>query len=112
MDWGFSWLLAFIDSFWSVIVQVVMWFVDGIGYIIKFTCYNVLEGFYTILLSMIQAIDISTIMTNLTMSWGLLPGALGYLLVAVNIPQGLGIIGAAYLIRLGLNLIPSVFTRI
>jgi uncharacterized membrane protein YeiH len=49
---------------------------------------------------------------NYAATWSHLPTQLIWLINAVGLPQCFAILGAAYLIRLTLNLIPSVFTRV
>ncbi len=110
--WGFDWLLSFVNTFWSTIVQVVQWFVNGILYALEYCVYFVLDGVFTSILAVISLIDVSTLITSSAVAWGLIPTQLAYFVNAVNIPQGIAIIAAGYGIRMGLNLIPSWITRV
>lgn len=112
MSWGFSWLLNFVNSFTQILHDCCVWCIDGVVYAFKYTIWFVLEGIYTVIIGLISAVDVSALITQASVSWGLLPGALGYLLLLVGVPQGIAIIGSAYLIRMGLNLIPGAITRI
>ncbi len=88
------------------------WVATVLNYIISGFLYTVLSGIFTIITSLINAIDLSTVITTSFANWGLLPTQLVYLINALGIPQGLAMVTYAYIIRLGLNLIPAVFTRV
>lgn len=112
MNWGFSWLLDFVNSFTQILYDTCVWCMDGIIYAFKQAVFFILDGVLTMVAGLISVIDVSALTTNMAMSWGLLPPAMGYMLLAIAIPQGLAIIGTAMIIRMGLNLIPAALTRI
>ena len=88
------------------------WVATVLNYIISGFLYTVLSGIFTIITALVDAIDMSTVITTSFANWGLLPSQLVYLINALGIPQGLAMVTYAYIIRLGLNLIPAVFTRV
>lgn len=112
MDWGFSWLLSFVNQFWDVIVQVVTWLVHGILYTIKAGLWFAFDGLLTAFSTIINAISLGNLATSLAGSWGLLPGQVLFLLNACHISDGLSLIAVAIAVRMALNLIPAAFTRI
>lgn len=74
--------------------------------------YLIVEGFLTIVETMVSAIDVSSIITDSLTQWNVLPGPMLYLINAIGIPPALAIVGYAYGIRFLLNLIPASLTRI
>jgi hypothetical protein len=35
MTWGFSWLLSFVNAFWTVFIDLIKWTIDGGLYVLK-----------------------------------------------------------------------------
>lgn len=112
MQWGFDWLLSFINQFWGVIVQVVQWVIAGIVYAIQAALYIVWDGLLTCMSALIAAVNLGNLATQAAASWGLLPPQVCYLLAQSGIANGLGMIGTGIAVRMTLNLIPSWITRI
>jgi hypothetical protein len=110
--WGFDWLLTFVNAFWTTVVTVITWLVNGILYALEYCVYFVLDGVFTSIVAFINLIDVSALITDAAVAWGLIPTQLAYFIIAVNIPQGIAIIVVGYGIRMSLNLIPSWITRI
>lgn len=102
----------FFDAFWTTLQALFSWMLDGGLLVIKAALYAPFDGFLTIISAFIHAIDFSSIMIVTVIDWASLPPQLIYLINAVGFPQGISIILAALVIRLTLNLIPSVFTRV
>lgn len=91
---GIEWLLnGLVDLFWGVL-------------------YVVVDGLLTVVSGFVSLIDLSTVITNISSSWGLLPPQIVWIITHTGLAQCLGIIGYAYLTRMLLNLIPSTFTRV
>jgi len=105
-------IIQFLNSFASLIGSFFTWLADTLVSIIWGALYLIYDGFLTLIVAIVSAIDLSTLVTQTMASWGLLPDQLVYLINQVGVPQGLAILGYAYLIRMGLNLIPSVITRV
>lgn len=110
--WGFDWLLSFVNKFWIAIKDTVVWLVDGIVYACKLFLYGVADGFFTLITGLIQAIDCSALVTAMAADYSLLPTQLVWLINAICLSQGLSVIVIGIMIRMSLNLIPAVFTRI
>jgi len=91
---GLQWLMSgFVDLIWGVL-------------------YIVISGLLTVVSGFVSLIDLSTIITSLSSSWGLLPTQICWVIAHSGLSQCLAIIGYAYLIRMTLNLIPGAFTRV
>jgi hypothetical protein len=112
MVWGFTWLLNFVNNFWSVLKNVGTWLIDGGIYAVKMALYGIVDGLLTVVTAIVAAINVSTLVSNMSADYGLLPPALVYVLNAICLPQGLSIIVAAIGIRMAINLIPAALTRI
>lgn len=105
-------LISFVNSFVEILKSAFLWVADALVSIIWGILYIIFDGFLTLIAGIIGAIDISTLVSQASVSWGLLPGPLVYLINQTGIPQGLAILGYSYVIRFTLNLIPSSITRI
>jgi F0F1-type ATP synthase membrane subunit c/vacuolar-type H+-ATPase subunit K len=112
MQWGFDWLLSFVNGFWGYIVQVVQWLVQGIIYAIETGLYFAWDGLLTCMSALISGLNLGNLATQTAAGWGLLPPQLAYLICQSGIANGLGMIGTGVAIRMTLNLIPSWLTRI
>ena len=112
MTWGFDWLLSFVDGFWSVIVSVVQWLVQGIIYAVETGLYFAWDGVLTVISGLVSGVNLGNLATETAQAWGLLPPQLAYLISATGIGNGLGMIGTGIGIRMLLNLIPAAFTRL
>jgi hypothetical protein len=88
------------------------WLIDGIVTILWGVLYVVVDGLLSVVTALVSLIDISTLITNLTTSWGLLPSSVSWIIGQAGLAQALTIIGYAYIIRMTLNLIPATFTRL
>lgn len=91
---GLQWLMSgFVDLLWGVL-------------------YIVVSGLLTVVSGFVSLIDLSTIITSLSSSWGLLPTQINWIIANSGLAQCLAIIGYAYLARMLINLIPATFTRV
>ena len=108
--------LSFISNFFNdignIFTSFFTWLAKAIVAIVSGVLYVVLDGFFTVCLGVVSAIDLSTLITGQFAQWGLLPEQLIYLINITGIPQGLAMVGYAYGIRMLLNLIPSAITRV
>lgn len=105
-------LLAFFAGFFGYVVDILIWLVDGVKWALGSFLYVLLEGVYAVLLAVVTSLDFTTLIANVTGLWSALPAPFGYIIYNIGITQGCTIIGYALLIRLGLNLIPGIFTRV
>jgi len=88
------------------------WVLDSIVTVLWSVLYFIYDGFLTMLTAVVAAIDVSTLITDMAAQWGLLPDVMVFLVNQCGLPQMIAIIVYAYGIRMALNLIPSVVTRI
>ena len=112
MDWGFSWLLNFVDGFFSAIIDILRWCVDGCVWALKSGLYWIFDGLLTTVLAMITSLDFTSYLMDVTGLWSVLPSQVSYLISQTGFTQGLSMISYALTLRLMLNLIPGVFTRV
>lgn len=104
-------IIDFCINFFDMIIDVFKWALDGILYILSEIGYLFLDFVFSVIESIVNALDLSSV-TNLFGNWNVLPDQLIYILSQLNVTVLLGMLGAACLIRLTLNLIPGAFTRI
>jgi len=109
---GFGVIINWLSSFWHWIETGFKWVLDGFITLLQFVVFTILDGLFLVVETALAAVDLSSILFNYAATWSNLPQQLIWLINAVGLPQCFAILGAAYLIRLTLNLIPSVFTRV
>jgi len=109
---GFGVIIDWLSSFWHWIETAIKWILDGFILLLQFVVFTILDGLLTVVETAFAAIDLSSVVFNYAAAWSSMPTQLVWLINAVGLPQCFGILGAAYMIRLTLNLIPSVFTRV
>lgn len=109
---GFQTLFNWLASFWQWVETGFKWVLDGFILLLQFVVFTILDGLFLVVETTLSAVDLSSILFNYAATWSSLPTQLIWLINAVGLPQCFTILGAAYLIRLTLNLIPSVFTRV
>lgn len=109
---GFGVIIDWLSAFWNWVETGFKWILDGFILLVQFVAFTILDGLFLVVETALAAIDLSSVLFNYAATWSSLPAQLIWLINAVGLPQCLAILGAAYLIRLTLNLIPSVFTRV
>lgn len=108
----FDAVMSFLNQVVTILYEVFTWVLNAIVWIFTKIIYFTLDGFFSVVIAFVNGLDLSGVMPYVQSSWGMLPAQIIWLGNAVGIPQGLGILGAAYLIRMSLNLIPAAVTRI
>ncbi len=108
----FQTVVNWLTNFFAWVEQAFLWVLDGLAVILQFVAFTILDGLFLVVESIIAAIDLSAVVFNYAAAWSHLPDQLIWLINALGLPQCFTILGSAYLIRLLLNLIPSVFTRV
>lgn len=108
----FGVLLNWLSSVWHWIETGFKWILDGFILLVQFVFFTIFDGLLIVIETALAAIDLSSVIFNYAATWSHLPDQLIWLINAVGLPQCFAILGAAYLVRLTLNLIPSVFTRV
>ena len=109
---GFGVIIDWLRTFWNWVVTGFTWILDGFILLLQFVAYTLLDGLLLVVEGTLSAIDLSSVIFNYAATWSNLPTQLVWLINAVGLPQCFTILGAVYLIRLTLNLIPSVFPRV
>jgi len=109
---GFGVIIGWLRTFWEWVETGFTWILDGFIELLQFVVFTILDGLLSVVETALAAVDLSSVLFNYAAAWSHLPTQLIWLINAVGLPQCLTILGAAYLIRLTLNLIPSVFTRV
>lgn len=108
----FSPIMAFLNGVWHYVESIVTWIFNAILVVLWGALYVIIDGFLTMISAIISALDVSTLLVNMSVSWGGLSPQVAWLINQSGIPTGMTFIGLAYLIRMTLNLIPGAFTRI
>ncbi|MBU0730205.1 MAG: DUF2523 domain-containing protein [Proteobacteria bacterium] len=105
-------IINFINSFfsglWNIVKQGTFILLDSISTIF----YMLFDGFLFVVTNLISTLDLSALAFNTYAEWANLPPQSIYLINQLALPQCAAIIGAAMLIRMILNLIPAVITRV
>ncbi|MDD2466672.1 MAG: hypothetical protein PHI97_21955 [Desulfobulbus sp.] len=109
---GFGVIINWLATFWGWVQTGFTWILDGVVLLLQFVVFTLLDGLFLVVETVLGAIDLSSMVFNYAAAWSDLPPQLVWLINAVGLPQGFTILGASYLVRLTLNLIPSVFTRV
>lgn len=109
---GFGVIIDWLRSFWEWVETGFTWILDGCVTLLQFVVFTIFDGLLSVVETTIGAINLSSVAFNYAAAWSNLPTQLIWLINAVGLPQCFALLGAAYLIRLTLNLIPSVFTRV
>ena len=109
---GFGVIIGWLRTVWNWVETGFTWILDGFIELLQFVVFTILDGLLSVVETALAAFDLSSVLFNYAAAWSHLPTQLIWLINAVGLPQCMAILGAAYLIRLTLNLIPSVFTRV
>lgn len=112
MDWGFGWLLEYVNKFWETFVSILEWLGDGIIWATKASVFSMFDGLLTCISAYTSSLDFGSFLANLSGLWSLLPPNAVYVIGQCGFAQGLALISQAIIIRMALNLIPAAFTRI
>ena len=105
-------VITWLWNFWEIVQTGFKWILDGFILLVQFVFFTIFDGLLTVIETALAAVDLSSMLFSYAAAWSHLPTQLIWLINAVGLPQCFTILGAAYLIRLTLNLIPSVFTRV
>ena len=109
---GFAVIIDWLSTLWGFVEKGFTWILDGFILLIQFVAFTVLDGLFSVVESFLGALDFSALVFNYAGTWSSLPPQLIWLINAVGLPQCFALLGVAYALRLGLNLIPAVFTRV
>jgi hypothetical protein len=105
-------LVNFVIDFFRLLKGLFSWMLDGFLFVFKTTFYQIYDGFLTVITAFVSSLDLGQLAFNSVATWGQLPPQMLYLINAVGFPQGLTLVAYAIIIRMLLNLIPSILTRL
>lgn len=103
--------INFLSEFWDSFSSFMSWVLDGFVVVLKSVFYFIFDGLLTLLSSVISSLDVSYLLSSVTLSWAGLPDNLIYCINAVGFPACLALVSSAIIIRKTLDLIPAAFTR-
>lgn len=109
---GFATIINWLRTFWGWVETGFTWILDGLILLVQFVFFTIFDGILSVVEAFIAAINLSSVAVNYAAGWSHLPTQLIWLINATGLPQCVALLGAAYLIRLLLNLIPSWATRV
>lgn len=109
---AFAVIIDWLATVWGFVEKGFKWILDGFILLLQFVAYTILDGLFLVVETALAAIDVSAIVFNYAASWSALPTQLIWLINAAGLPQCFAILGAAYIIRLTLNVIPASLTRV
>ncbi|WP_305732882.1 DUF2523 family protein [Trichlorobacter ammonificans] len=105
-------IVQWLSTVWNTLKTALSWLLDGFLYVLKAAFFFVFDGLLTAVVSIVGALDVGSLITNLAGAWTGLPPALIWVINATGIPTGLSMVFYALVVRMILNLIPAAFTRI
>ncbi|WP_319548099.1 DUF2523 family protein [Desulfogranum marinum] len=105
-------LHTWLSGFWEAIYTGFSWIMDGLLLALEFVFFSIVDGFFTVVETFFATLDLSAVAFNYAAQWSSLPDQVVWLISGVGLPQCLTMLGGAYALRLVLNLIPSVLTRV
>jgi hypothetical protein len=105
-------ILGWLNSCFSWLYTLFGWMLDGLLEVLNFFLYTFVDGILTIVLTFINSLNFASLLFNMATYWGLMPSQGLYLVDQLGITTGLSMLGVAYTIRVMLNFVPSIFTRI
>lgn len=105
-------IINFFKQIPGLLWDVFTWLLDSIGSALSWMLYTIYDGVLIVIYSFAAAIDFSAVMFNTAAQYSSMPSQLIWLINQVGLPQGLTYIAGALIIRLLLNLLPAVVTRV
>lgn len=103
-----DWILAFFDA----IRTIATWLMDAVVYVLLNIPFAIYKLVLAVIHGIVSVLSVGSLVTNVSVGWGLLPSQLGYLIGATGLDVGLSMLALAYGIRFLLNLIPGAVTRV
>ena len=107
-----QWLLDWISNLLPSVPPIVDKSLKGLAAMLIFVFVTIAKGLFTIVSAFVGLIDLGPMMVNSSVAWASLDPNIAYMLNQTGVPQGLTMLGMAYIIRLTLNLIPASLTRV
>lgn len=107
-----SGILEFCNSFVSMIYALGKWCLDGGLEVFKMGLYWLFDGFYSVVSGVLASLNFGNLLVSLTSGFDLLPSQVVYVIDQCGIGSCITMICSAILIRVCLNIIPSIITRV
>lgn len=112
IDAVLNWLFDFVNSFWDLLWWALYGTLKGLLNLLGFLVSTVFSGLLSIVYTLVSTLDLGSMAVDAAATWGGLDPNIAYMVKGCGIPQGLTMLGAAYGIRIILNLIPASLTRV
>lgn len=109
---GFAVLFQWLGTFWDWVQTGFTWILDGVVLVLQFIVFTILDGVLSVIEVLFAGVNLSSVIFNYASAWAGLPPLLIWLITESGLPVCFAMLGAAYLIRLTLNLVPSWATRV
>lgn len=103
-----SWLGSVFPWLLDSLGTLLEWVLDAVWYLIKAIPYLLCDGIFTAILTVTNALDLSTVAVQFAAGYGLIPSQAAYFMCMIGFPQFASMIAAAYVVRFILNLKPTV----
>ena len=105
-------ITSWLSSFWDLVKEGASWCLDGIILVLQFGLYCIFDGLLIVIESFFSTLDLSSVAFTYAAEWSNLSPQTIWLVNELALPQGVSLLVAALVVRLILNLIPGVFTRV
>jgi hypothetical protein len=105
-------LFDLFTNLFDFIKTALGWVLDGVTWLLGKVVYLIFDGLLTAITAIFNAIDFSTVLSNVVLDWSGIPTQMAWAVSSLGIPQGLTVLASAVTIRMLLNLIPASVTRI
>ena len=105
-------ILEFCNSFVNMIYLFGKWFLEGAVEVGELCIYWLFDGFYTLVSSLLSTLNFGNLLVDLTAGFDILPSQVVYVIDQVGLGTALTMICSALVVRVCLNIIPSIITRI
>lgn len=105
-------IFAWIGAFWGYILDAAIWLLDGFLLLLQFVFYCIFDGLLSVVEAFFSTLDLSAVAFSYAAQWSSLPPQTIWLVNQMALPQCVSLLLGAYGIRLLLNLIPGMFTRV
>lgn len=107
-----KWIYNFFSSFFGYLFDALTWLLESIFWIFSQFPYLIFDGFLLVIEGIFTVLDLSGLALDTALDWSSLPDQLVWILGEIDFSQGVSIMMTGVVIRMLMNLIPGVFTRI
>ena len=112
MDELLQWLYQAAAWIFNGLWLIGKYFLDGILYIIKGVLWLMVSGIMQGFQTAFDALSFTSVVFQWAAAYTSIPQQAVYVMVRIGFPEFVTMIGAAYVIRLTMNVIPAALTRV